>query len=108
MGKPLSGGEESMWPFSKGRSVRERDFIRAAFARYMSPVLIEKLSKAPLSATFPRKGAGFSSRCSKIRVTMTRLVLAERLKRHSVDIAGEAQGMINFMPPFLLVILVFR
>ncbi len=88
-----------MWPFSKGRMVRERDSVRAAFSRYMSPALIEKLSKAPFDRSLERR---------RIILALLQIrdddptILAERLK-YSIDIAAEAQGMIDFMPPFLLV-----
>lgn len=88
-----------MWPFSKGRAARERDFIRAAFARYMSPALIEKLSKAPFDRSLERRRIFFALLQPR---DDDPAVLAERLKC-TVDIAVEAQGMIDFMPPFLLV-----
>lgn len=91
-----------MWPFSKWRTARQRAGIRAAFEQYLTPDFMEALIKNP---------GDFQLSSEKRRVMFTLLqfrdddaaALAERLRR-AVDVAVEAQGMVDIMAPFVTVI----
>jgi hypothetical protein len=90
-----------MWPFSIWRKAREKAFIREAFSKYLSPDLIEQLSERPETLGRLRKPR---------RVIFALLQgrdddgadLPVRLQ-HAVEIAGTGSGIIDIMPPLVLV-----
>jgi len=91
-----------MWPFSAWRVAREKAFIRNAFGRYLSPELVEELTNSsgriqPLS---PEKRTVIFS-LLQVRDD-DRADIPARL-RHAVEIAGIGGGMIDIMPPLVLV-----
>ena len=89
-----------MWPFSIWRNAREKAFIREAFSRYLSPELPEDI------LTNPRRFPPLEKRTVFFALAQVRdedlAAMAERLKR-AADIAAKAQGMMDFMPPFLMI-----
>jgi hypothetical protein len=89
-----------MWPFSRWRKARQMAFIREAFSRYVSPELLADILANPRRFPPLEKREVFFALlqvCDEDSAAM-----AERLKR-AADIAAKAQGMMDLMPPFLVV-----
>ncbi len=91
-----------MWPFSRWRIARQKAYIRKAFGRFLSSALIEQLASRPGSLPL------MSLENRKIIFALVQIRdddrgdIAGRL-RQAVEIAGKGDGMIDFMPPLVLV-----
>ena len=90
-----------MWPFSRWRTARQKAFLRKAFEQYIAPDFMEALIKNP---------GGFQFSPERRRVVFALLqfrdddpaALTERL-RCAIDVAVEAQGMVDIMAPFVMI-----
>ncbi len=91
-----------MWPFSSKRVAQEKEFIRSAFARYLQPELLEKLTEDPnglLAPPLERAAIGFAL----LQVRDDDLAgLPARMGR-AVEVAGAGGGMMDIMAPFVLI-----
>jgi len=88
-----------MWPFSIRRRAREKAFIREAFSRYMPQDLLEDLLTRPRRVALEKRTIPFA--LLQLRDDDSAATV-ETLGR-AIDIAVDAQGMIDIMPPFLLI-----
>lgn len=92
-----------MWPFSRGRVARQKAYIREAFGPFLSSALIEQLASRPGDLPLmPLENRKIVFALLQIRDDDP-AALAERLGR-AVDVAAEAQGMVDIMAPFVAVI----
>jgi hypothetical protein len=90
-----------MWPFSIWRKARQKAFLREAFSKYLSPGLLEQFLERPET---------FGPLLKPRRVIFALLQVRDddgadlpaRL-RHAVEIAGTGSGIIDIMPPLVLV-----